>query len=96
MWDEREALAPHPFGNDVGIGLRWTANDTQSTAILIGGLIDLDTDSTAISLEAERRLGQDFKIIVEIRAQDKVGDGDLFAAANADQDFARLRLQWFF
>jgi hypothetical protein len=96
MWDEREALAPHPFGNDVGIGLRWTANDTQSTAILIGGLIDLDTDSTAISLEAERRLGQDFKIIVEIRAQDKVGEGDLFAAANADQDFARVRLQWFF
>ena len=49
--------APHPFGNDIGIGLRWTANDPQSTAILFGGLIDLDTDNASLSLEAERRLG---------------------------------------
>ena len=96
MYDEREAEAPHPFGNDIGIGLRWTANDTQSTAILLGGLVDLDTDSTAISVEAERRIGRDFKAIFEARFQDKIGDGDPYAAAMADEDFFRFRLAYYF
>ncbi len=81
MYDEREAEAPHPFGNDIGTWSALTANDTQSTAILFGGLVDLDTDSTAISVEAERRIGRDFKAIFEARFQDKIGDGDPYAAA---------------
>ena len=101
MYDERTDDAPHPFGNDIGIGLRWTANDPQSTAILFGGLIDLDTDSTSLSLEAERRLGRSFKAILEARFQDKVGakdDGtqDGFAAALADEDSIRMRLAYYF
>ena len=101
MYDERTDDAPHPFGNDIGIGLRWTANDPQSTAILFGGLIDLDTDSTSLSLEAERRLGHSFKAILEARFQDKVGakdDGtqDGFAAALADEDSIRMRLAYYF
>ncbi len=96
MWDENELAAPHPFGNDIGVGLRWTANDTQSTAILVGALIDLDSDSTAYSIEAERRIGQNFKVILEARVQDKVGDNDLPASLNADEDFLRLRLNWYF
>ena len=96
MYDERKADAPHPFGNDVGIGFRWTANDPQSTAVLIGGLVDLDTDSSSISLEAERRLGRSFKAILEARFQDKVGDDDEFAAAFADEDSFRFRLIYYF
>lgn len=101
MYDARKAYAPHPFGNDIGIGLRWTANDPQSTAILFGGLIDLDTDSTSISLEAERRLGRSFKAILEARFQDKVGENnagmqDGFAAALADEDSLRFRLAYYF
>ena len=96
MWDERELDAPHPFGNDVGIGLRWTANDVQSTSILIGGIVDLDTDSTAFSVEAERRRGQNFKVILEARGQNYVGDDDVWANALANEDFVRLRLNWFF
>ena len=101
MYDERKDDAPHPFGNDIGIGLRWTANDPQSTAILFGGLIDLDTDSSSISLEAERRLGRSFKAILEARFQDKIGENDdgeedAFAAALADEDSIRLRLAYYF
>ena len=96
MWDERTKNAPHPFGNDVGIGLRLTLNDTQSTAILFGGLVDLDNDSTSLSLEAERRIGASFKAILEARVQDKVGADDRFASANADEDFIRLRFGWYF
>lgn len=96
LWDEREAEAPHPFGNEVGIGLRWTANDTQSTAILVGGFVDLDSDSIAMSLEAERRIGASFKAVLEARAQSKVGENDVFAAANKDEDFIRLRFGYYF
>lgn len=101
MYDERKQDAPHPFGNDMGLGLRWTANDPQSTAILIGGLVDLDTDSSSISLEAERRLGRSFKAILEARFIDKVGENndgeeDAFAAALADEDSIRFRLAYYF
>lgn len=96
MYDERESEAPHPFGNDLGIGLRWTANDPQSTTLLFGGIVDLDTDSLAISLEAERRLGRKYKAILEARIQDKVGAGDRFAEGLADEDSLRLRLNYYF
>jgi hypothetical protein len=68
----------------------------QSTSILIGGIVDLDTDSTAFSVEAERRLGQNFKVILEARGQNYVGDDDVWANALANEDFVRLRLNWFF
>lgn len=101
MYDERKDDAPHPFGNDIGIGLRWTANDPQSTAILFGGLIDLDTDSSSLSLEAERRIGRSFKAILEARFQDKVGKTDAgvqdgFAKSLADEDSVRFRLAYYF
>jgi hypothetical protein len=101
MYDKRKEKSPHPFGNDIGIGLRWTANDPQSTAILVGGLIDLDTDSSSISLEAERRLGRSFKAILEARFTDKVGatdtgQQDLLAKALADEDSVRFRLAYYF
>lgn len=96
MYDEREQDAPHPFGKDVGIGLRWTPNDVQSTAILLGTIIDMDTDSSLISLEAERRIGSNFKASLEARFQDKVGEEDPLAAANRDEDHWRFRLAYYF
>lgn len=96
MWDERELAAPHPFGNDLGIGLRWTANDVQSTAVLVGAIIDLESDSSLISVEAERRIGARFKAIFEGRFQDQVGPEDSFALANEYEDHIRLRLAYYF
>ena len=97
LWDERGLQAPHPFGDDLGVGLRWTANDTQSTAILLGGLIDTKTNTTALSLEAERRVGQNFKVILEARLQDKIGAKDLiFGPANRKEDMLRLQFAWYF
>ena len=96
MWDERELDAPHPFANDFGIGLRWTANDVQSTAVLIGTIIDLDSDSSVISLEAERRIGSNFKAIVEARFPGEVGDNDSFAAANETEGHWRFRFSYYF
>ncbi len=96
MYDEREDKAPHPFGNDIGIGLRWTANDPQSTSVLFGGLYDLDSKSASLSLEAERRIGRSFKAILEARSQIDSGENDRFAAALEDEGYMRLRLNYYF
>jgi len=68
LYDERGETAPTPFQNDVLIGLRFALNDTQSTDALIGSIIDLDNDSVFYSVEASRRLGESWKLNLEIRA----------------------------
>ena len=96
MWDDRNERAPHPFNNDLGIGLRWTANDTQSTTLLVGGIIDLDQHSTALSVEAERRLSNQFKLSLEMRFQTNVDERDPVFYGIRNEDFSRLRLTYYF
>lgn len=58
LYDGRDATAPvTPFDDDVFVGARWAANDTQDTSLLIGATIDLNDDSTFVRAEFERRLG---------------------------------------
>ncbi len=76
--------------------LRWTANDAQSTVVLLGGVYDLETDSTGVSLEAERRLGSSFKAQLEVRKQEKAGTGDTLAQALKDEDMVRFRIAYYF
>ena len=96
LWDERGDDAPHPFADDLGVGLRWTANDIQSTTLLAGAIIDLEYDSLAISLEAERRLNNSLKVSLEARIQDQVAQQDSLLYAVKDEDFTRLRLTYYF
>ncbi len=96
MWDDRDERSPHPFNNDIGIGLRWTANDTQSTTLLLGGIIDLDHHTTAVSVEAERRLGDQFKLALEMRFQTNTDPLDPILHSIRDEDFSRLRLTYYF
>jgi len=96
LWDERGDDSPHPFADDLGVGLRWTANDIQSTTLLAGAIIDLEYDSLAISLEAERRLNNSLKVSLEARIQDQVAQQDSLLYAVKDEDFTRLRLTYYF
>lgn len=95
IWDERGEAGMNPFQNDLFAGLRWTANDVQSTAILGGGIFDLDGNGYALSVEAERRLGEDFFLQVETRFFIDVPPGDPFTSFS-DDDFIQARLAWYF
>jgi hypothetical protein len=64
--------------------------------LLIGGFIDLNSDSAGYSIEAERRIGSQFKLTLEARGQSDLGENDIFAQANEDEDFIRLRLGFYF
>lgn len=56
-----------PFQDDLFIATRWALNDVQSTEILAGVIIDLESDALIGSVEASRRLGENWKLTAEIR-----------------------------
>ena len=88
--DQKEA--PSSFqDNDLFLGLRYSLNDIQDSAALVGLLRDLEDQSSSLRLEAERRIGSHLKL--ELEAQ-------LFMNSNANptsmafqqDDFIVLRL----
>lgn len=95
IWDERGTSGMFPFQNDAFAGLRYTANDVASTAILAGGIYDLDGGGFALSVEAERRIGDDYFLQIELRHFVDVPAGDpLFSYS--DDDFVQVRLARYF
>ncbi|MEH6442554.1 MAG: hypothetical protein V7784_01530 [Oceanospirillaceae bacterium] len=82
--DQRGKSANSIMQNDIGIGARLALNDAQSTSLLAGVIHDLDYNSNSFSLEADRRIGDNWKISVEARAFASGSNQDLLV--NFDQD----------
>lgn len=88
---EQDAL----MNNDLFSGLRLAFNDTQSTEILAGVITDVEDGSTSVRIEAERRLGDSWKVELE---------GQLFETSQSSNpiytlrqdDFVALRLNYYF
>ncbi|KOR29923.1 hypothetical protein TI04_07460 [Achromatium sp. WMS2] len=83
-WDQRGRRSTTPFNNDLFIGVRWTANDTQSTELLAGMITDWKNGSKSINLEASRRLNNDWKISIQARGWFNISKQD--PLTNIDQD----------
>ncbi len=81
-WDSRGRDATSLFQNDVFLGTRLALNDVQSTQLLAGGIVDLDTGSLRLSLEASRRLADDWSMELEVR---------LFGGASPDEPLWAFR-----
>ncbi len=95
MWDERGAAASTPFNRDVFVGVRWTANDEQSTELLGGVIMDLSNQTRLINLEASRRLGDAWKLSVQARLWTNVAANDQAAALRQD-DYVEVKLIHYF
>jgi len=67
LWDQRQERALTPFQNDLFLGTRLAFNDEASTEVLFGFIRDLDHDSLFANLEASRRIGSSWKLILESR-----------------------------
>ncbi|MEQ1439125.1 hypothetical protein AAG565_07160 [Fontimonas sp. SYSU GA230001] len=67
LWDSRGDDAPTPFQNDVFVGTRIAANDTASTEILAGAIIDTQRGGIFGNVEASRRIGAAGKLVLELR-----------------------------
>jgi hypothetical protein len=95
IWDDRGANPQNVFANDAVIGLRWTPNDAASTAVLLATTVDMETKALGLSLEAERRFGNDYFASLEARFFENIPARDpLFSFAN--DDFIQLRIARYF
>ena len=81
--------------NDLFLGTRLALNDAQDTAFLAGGTIDVEDQSTALFIEAERRLGQNWTAELEARLFFNIDETNI-ANAFRDDDFVALRLTRYF
>ena len=64
-YDSRKEASPNPFNDDLFLGARLAPNDEFDTAFLAGSVIDLNNGSTSLRLEFERRIGQNYKLVIE-------------------------------
>ncbi len=96
QYDGRDAGAPATLSNnDIFLGVRWTANDEQDTSALAGAIVDRITRETAISVEAEQRLNDNWKAEFEGRLTENVPENGSFAGITHD-DHMIFRLVRFF
>lgn len=95
LYDDRGNTAPTPFANDLMLGLRWVFNDVQGTEVLLGMIHDLDGTANSISLEASRRLGQNWKLALEYRGNNVIESTDLLYPIRMD-DYMQLELFRYF
>lgn len=95
LYDERDERATTFTENDLFLGSRIAFNDAWSTEILAGAMIDLDGEGTFFNIEAERRLGQDWKLSVEARAFSGTEATDLLHGFR-NEDHARMEITRYF
>lgn len=83
------------FQKDIFVGGRLGFNDTQDSAILFGGLFDLEKEGKIFSLEAERRFAQNWKGELELRLFTDFEEDELFYFFR-DDSFIQLNLGRYF
>jgi hypothetical protein len=66
-YDQRgdEATTTSTFDNDLFLGMRLTPNDVANTQFLMGMMQDLGESETAMSIEASRRFGSQWRLTLE-------------------------------
>lgn len=94
-WDERGRAALTPFDRDLFTGLRVALNDMASTAVLAGVISDLRGGGRFVNIEASRRIGERWKLELELRAFDETEADDLLRFVERD-DYIALELARYF
>ncbi|MEZ5525442.1 MAG: hypothetical protein R3E62_10870 [Pseudomonadales bacterium] len=94
-FDDRDDRATTAFQNDVFAGLRWVLNDVQSTEILAGAVVDADSQATFGSIEANRRVGDAWKVTLEARVFTNMEQSEPFFDLR-DDDYLEIQLARYF
>lgn len=98
-WDARgkgdEAMPGSSFQNDLFWGARIAFNDTQSSEILFGLGSDLEHYASSFVFEASRRLGESFKLDLDIRLIKSSEQLDPLYQFKND-DHLQLTIEWYF
>ncbi len=94
-WDERGKLALSPFDNDVFVASRLGLNDVQGTELLSGVLVDLETGARLVNVEGSRRIGDRWRVYLELRSFIGIPESDFMYGFRAD-DYVLLEAARFF
>jgi len=94
-YDQRGKNANSIMQNDIAVGARLALNDTQSSSLLAGFIHDLDFNSNSFSLEAQRRIGNNWKGLIEARFFSSANDADPLTNFE-DDDYVRFTLERYF
>ena len=81
--------------NDIFLGMRLTPNDEASTQFLMGLMQDTEESESALSIEASRRFGTNWRLILEAWFFLSAPDDSLLYSFR-DDDFVRLELAYYF
>ena len=97
LYDGRDETDAPPilYNNDVFVGSRLVLNDVDDSMALVGTIVDLEHGSTSLFIEAERRIGDNWKVELESRMFFNAAGGDPMSAIEKD-DFVLLRVSRFF
>ena len=93
--DDRGDNATTAFENDAIFGLRLSVNDAAGSELLAGFSQDLDSSARLLSLEASRRLGDNWRLSIEARAFFDLPKDDLIYSLR-DDDFIGLEIAYYF
>ena len=80
---------------DIFLGARLTLNDVQDTAVLAGMVVDVEDGPASFRIEAERRIGDSWKVELEATAFLE-SESDNPASVFEQDSFVLLRLSKFF
>ena len=96
LYDGRDDLSPPTASdNDLFVGTRLALNDTDNTSVLVGIAVDLDTQELFLNIEAERRLGENLSVELQLRTFMNAEPGDALFAVKHD-DYLQLGLSWYY
>jgi uncharacterized protein YehS (DUF1456 family) len=76
-------------------GCRLTLNDIQSSELLAGLIIDRRRKTQSYSIEGSRRLGDNWKMALELRMLTQVTENDFTYSLRKD-DQLRFELSYYF
>ena len=86
---------PTAFDNDVFLGTRIALNDASDSSILAGIAADVETREFFLSVEAERRFGDNLSVELRLRAFMNAEPGSALYALERD-DYLQLRMSWYY
>jgi len=95
LYDTRINQLATFFQRDLMMGTRLSFNDTQSSDILLGVIIDLDNNERSYSLEASTRLTNNWKLNIEARVFSNSQPPSLLYGLRRD-DYAQINLEYYF
>ncbi|NLZ07333.1 MAG: hypothetical protein GXY19_19360 [Phycisphaerae bacterium] len=94
-YNDRDDGGQTIFQNDLFVGMRMTPNDAASTHLLMGFAQDTEKSENAFSIEASRRFGANWRLILEAWFFLDSADDSVIHELR-DDDFARLELAYYF